>query len=266
MIRPARDDDYAAFATLFGELGVPEPVPVFERWRSELLPTTHVAERDGRVVGYIDCYALADTGYVRNLVVAPDVRNAGVGAALMHAGAAWLRARGLARWNLNVKETNAAARRLYEKLGLAIAWRAVAMTLQWEDVARLPAEPADVWPVEAADAAMLERRFDLLAGRLANGRAKPGRVAIQLRADCEPVGLALFDPTFPGANVVCVARPGLIGTLLGALRPHGRHAFLRVVIEKDEAVGALLEAHGAEVHFRLLQMAGEIPAVTDAHG
>src|SRR5687767_15556506 len=120
MSRAARDDDYEAFTVLMRELGVDDPTPPFERWRSDLMPTTPVAERDGRVVGYIDWYTLDTDGYVRNLVTAPDARNTGVGAALMRAAAAELRARGVALWHLNVKVGNAPAIHLYEKLGLRI--------------------------------------------------------------------------------------------------------------------------------------------------
>lgn len=259
MIRPARDEDYAAFASLFGELGIPDPVPSFARWRAELMPTTHVAERDGEVVGYIDCYALDDTGYVRNLVVAPAARSAGIGTALMRAGAAWLSDRGMPRWNLNVKADNVPARRLYEKLGMAVAWRTTVLVMRWDDIARLPAEPADVRPLALEEAPAIERRFGLLAGRLARGATKPGRVAVQLDHDGEPGGVTIFDPGFPGANLVHVARPTQIGTLLGALRAHARHDFTHLVIERNDDLAELLGVHGAQAKLRLLQMSGTLP-------
>ena len=265
MIRPARESDYEVWCTLMAELGVDDPVPTFERWSTALMPKTHVAERDGEVIGYIDCYTLDETGYVRNLVVARSARNAGVGAALMRLGADWLRAQGMARWNLNVKADNAPAIHLYEKLGLRTIYRSTALRMTWEQIGTLPAEPADAMPVEEADTRPLEQHFELLAGRIAQGRLKPGRVVLQLRAADRAVGAIVFDPAFPGANVIRVIRPALIGTLLAALRPHARHDFINLLIERDDPLSDLLEAHGATVKFRLFQMSGELP-VSSAHG
>lgn len=260
MIRPAREADYAAYCELVVELGVDDPIPPLERWRADLMPKMHVDERDGRVVGYIDCYPLDDTGYVRNLVVAPGERNGGVGAGLMRHGAAWLRAQGIARWNLNVKADNAPAIRLYEKLGLRPLYRSTAYRMTWAQIGELPAEPADAVGVDDDETARaLERHFDLLPGRIAQGRRKPGRVVVGLRAAGAPAGVAVFDPGFPGANVIRVARPGLAGTLFAALRAHARHDFIQLLIENDDALCDLVENHGAHVRFRILQMTGALP-------
>ena len=259
MIRPARDEDYAAYAALFAELGIPDPVPSFARWRTELMPTTHVAERDGEVVGYVDCFPLVDTGYVRNIAVAARARNAGIGTALMRAAAAVLHARGMPRWTLNMSPDNAPARRLYERLGMQIDGQTVVLVMRWDDIAQLPADPADVRPLALESARELERRFGLLTGRLTRGSNKRGRVTVQLDCDGEPAGVTIFDPDAPGANLVCVTRPALIGTLLGALRVHARHDFTHLVIDRNDALAELLASHGAHVKLRLLQMSGALP-------
>ena len=84
-----------------------------------------VAERDGRVVGYV--YAgieprswkeLRDVaGFIHDVLVDDDVRSHGIGARLVAAAAEWLTARGVARVMLWTAERNTSAQRLFERLG-----------------------------------------------------------------------------------------------------------------------------------------------------
>jgi GNAT superfamily N-acetyltransferase len=84
-----------------------------------------VAERDGRVVGYV--YAgieprswkeLRDVaGFVHDVLVDDDVRSRGIGARLIAAAAEWLAARGVPRVMLWTAERNTTAQRLFERLG-----------------------------------------------------------------------------------------------------------------------------------------------------
>jgi GNAT superfamily N-acetyltransferase len=84
-----------------------------------------VAERDGHVVGYV--YAgleplswkeLRDAcGFVHDIVVDDTVRRAGVATALLEAAIDWLRSRGAPRVMLWTADRNAAAQRLFERLG-----------------------------------------------------------------------------------------------------------------------------------------------------
>ena len=57
-------------------------------------------------------------GWVYYLAVAPDLRRAGLGRAMMDAAEAWLRARGAPKIQLMVREDNEEALRFYEALGL----------------------------------------------------------------------------------------------------------------------------------------------------
>jgi len=59
-----------------------------------------------------------------NLHVRPDRKHAGIGRALIAAGAAWVRARGpYASWHLWVIDSNTPARRVYEHLGWVLRER-----------------------------------------------------------------------------------------------------------------------------------------------
>jgi ribosomal protein S18 acetylase RimI-like enzyme len=78
-----------------------------------------VAERDGRVVGFVSvgaCDDLEDTGELYAIYVAPDVWGTRAGLALMEAAVEWL----AERWDeavLWVATENPRARRFYERYG-----------------------------------------------------------------------------------------------------------------------------------------------------
>jgi ribosomal protein S18 acetylase RimI-like enzyme len=264
-IRRATANDYPAFAVLFRELGVDDPTPSSERFGAELAPRILICERAGAPIGYVSYDKLAANGYVRNLVVAPDARGAGVGAALMTAAATQLRALGVtAAWHLNVKADNAAAIRLYERFGMRIEHRSVALRFAWAHLDRLPADdaPVTVLPVAAGDDDDVERALGILGGRLQVSRARGGGVLLQLRdAQLAPVGVACFDPALPGAFPFCATRPALAAPLLRALAPHARPGDLdlQVVIEDDDDLADALIAAGAVVRMRLLHYAGPLP-------
>jgi ribosomal protein S18 acetylase RimI-like enzyme len=83
IVRRAAAEDYAAFERLFPELMVDDPVPSLHTWASVLCPSTLIAARAGKVLGYCYVQEYFDTGYVRNIVVAPAARRSGVGSSLM---------------------------------------------------------------------------------------------------------------------------------------------------------------------------------------
>ena len=260
MIRNAEPADYPVFATLFRELEVDDKAPTIDRFTSDLANETLISERDGQVNGYVSFYTLSVVGYVRNLVVAPAARNGGVGAELMRAAADVLRARGVGEWHLNVKWDNAPAIRLYENLGMQVEHRSTVLRVPWKTIDALPHEPATVLPVAPEEDDDIERALGLLAGRIAMGRVRPGRVLIQLRDDqCAPVGFASFDPKLPGAMPFRVVRPALAGTLLAALRPHSTGEHLQIVADDDTGLSDLLISVGAEVRLQLLHYRGALP-------
>jgi len=83
-----------------------------------------VAEQTGRgVLGYIGCWFVLDEGQINNIAVRPDCRHAGVGSALLAALLEFGREKGIARYTLEVRPTNAEARRLYERFGFLTVGR-----------------------------------------------------------------------------------------------------------------------------------------------
>jgi ribosomal-protein-alanine N-acetyltransferase len=78
-----------------------------------------------RVDGYVVARLAADEGEILNLAVAPQGRRQGVGRALARDALEALRARGAAAVYLEVRESNTAARWLYEGLGFQSVGRRV---------------------------------------------------------------------------------------------------------------------------------------------
>jgi ribosomal protein S18 acetylase RimI-like enzyme len=84
-----------------------------------------VAERAGVVVGYVfaaiepfSWKELRDAaGYVHDIVVDPDARQHGVAGALMEAAVAWVRTKHVGSVVLGTAAANAAAQRLFTRLG-----------------------------------------------------------------------------------------------------------------------------------------------------
>lgn len=85
--------------------------------------TVLIAEStDGTRLGFISLRVREDVtgverGHVADLAVIGDARRMGVGTALMRAGEAWARTRGLSALSLDVWATNERARAFYEALG-----------------------------------------------------------------------------------------------------------------------------------------------------
>ena len=84
-----------------------------------------VAEQDGEVIGYV--YAGLEPrswkelreacGFIHDVAVVEHGRRAGAATALIDAAAEWLRGRGAPRVVLWTAERNAAAQRLFDRLG-----------------------------------------------------------------------------------------------------------------------------------------------------
>lgn len=252
-IRPATEADYDAFTILFRELAVPDPVPSHTRWAAELAPQAWIAEAE-EPVGYCIVNRLDHSGYVRHLVSAAGARRTGVGLALMQHVGAWLSAGGATEWRLNVKPENAPARRLYESLGMRLAWPATTLWVPRDVWAALPSDGSVASPV--VDFAEAETRFALPAGQLRH--AANDRVLLGARRD-HLAGLAVFSPSFPGAfpfraEDVAAAR---------ALADGIHHTFdgpgFHVTLEDDAGLEAALLAAGAELRLRTLHYVGALP-------
>ncbi len=259
-IRRATIDDYDAFAQLFPELLVPDPVPPRTAWETALAPATFVAASNERIVGYCYFEELFDTGYVRNLVVSPTARRRGVGRALLQSVAEHLRGCGKTSWRLNVRSSNQAAIALYEKVGLHTKYFAVALRLPWSAVDALPAGAATIDTLDSARDAQLEGEFAIPTGQLALARNK-GRLLFEARAftSGQPVGLAVFDPKFPGAFPFRVSELGAVTPLLRVMRRHvPTDTFVNLVVEDDERLSDLLSKFGASVREEMFHLEGAL--------
>ena len=74
-----------------------------------------------RVVGFCSFWRVLDELHINNLAVAPQHRGAGAGTALLHAVLREGARMGARRATLEVRQSNEAARRLYERLGFSVA-------------------------------------------------------------------------------------------------------------------------------------------------
>ena len=75
------------------------------------------------LVGYIGVQTVLDEGYINNVAVRPEYRRRGIAAALISLLAEQAQAIGLAFMTLEVRESNAPAIALYEKLGFTTVGR-----------------------------------------------------------------------------------------------------------------------------------------------
>ena len=83
-----------------------------------------VAEEGGEVAGYAAGYLEPRwVGHIASVAVRPRFRRRGIGRALVEALERELIAEGARRLRLEVRESNAAARRLYESLGYRVVRR-----------------------------------------------------------------------------------------------------------------------------------------------
>jgi len=71
----------------------------------------------GQVVGYVLAMVLGPEGEIADIAVAPEARGAGIGGLLLDEVTRRLRAHGVRTIYLEVRESNEAARRLYESRG-----------------------------------------------------------------------------------------------------------------------------------------------------
>jgi ribosomal protein S18 acetylase RimI-like enzyme len=263
-IRDASVADYEAYRRLLPELGTGDPVPSRERFAA-LCDRMLFACDEGQVVGFALFEVLAEVGYVRNLVSDPARRRQGIGAALMDAMRARFVAGGARTWCLNVKPGNRAAIALYERCGLAPAYRSYMLRMPRGAPAAAPVADLAFAPIAPDEDATIEDATRLLRGQLASARAKPGRVLLQLRHAGALAGVAVFDPGFPGAFPFRVIDPALGPAALEALRvlaPAGA-PHVQVGVEDHAALRDALLAAGAQVHLEILHMRGALDRVDD---
>ncbi|MBS2011951.1 MAG: GNAT family N-acetyltransferase [Deltaproteobacteria bacterium] len=266
-VRPAEASDHAAFAALFPELGVPDPVPDQARFVREIVPTALFALQGSETVGYGHFRVLGETAHVVHLITTPSARRTGVGSAVMKEIARRAAARGCTSWYLNTFPSNHAAIALYTALGFAQTSRSQALKMPWAVVERTNG-------ALAANDALVVRRFDasedtgiesacgLIRGQLASLRALDGRILMVLLRGSAVGGFACFDPTFPGIYPFRVTTPDLGWPLLASLRPHARPTdeLAIVVVENQPSVADELLAAGGMPHLTTVRMSAPLAA------
>jgi len=261
--RPATAADYIIFERLFDELGTGDPTPTRHAWEHAFAPHAFMLEREGEVVGYVYLQIFDGLGYVRHVIVDPRHRGQGVGQTLMQEAARRVREAGVARWCLNVMPDNEAAVRLYRHMGMTFQYASVAMRMGWDMVARLPAaEPGiDTELLEPADDTATEQALELPAGLLARQRRSPVARLLVSRCAGEPVGVAAFIPSFPGAYPFRARSVGVMRGMIDAMLPLADPTFdyVQLVLEDAPTLADALEQAGAVRHLSYVHYAGDVP-------
>lgn len=82
-----------------------------------------VVEKDGRIIGYGGMWLVIDEAHVTNIAILPAYRGCRIGEKLLRAMMDAAVAVGIQRMTLEVRESNAPARRLYTRLGFVVRGR-----------------------------------------------------------------------------------------------------------------------------------------------
>jgi ribosomal protein S18 acetylase RimI-like enzyme len=121
VIRDVRDADATAVIALWHAAGVTRPWndPAADLAFARRGPhsTVLVAERAGRVVATAMVGEDGHRGWVHYMAADPALQGGGLGRAIMNAAEHWLRARGVWKVQLLVREGNEAVQKFYERLG-----------------------------------------------------------------------------------------------------------------------------------------------------
>jgi GNAT superfamily N-acetyltransferase len=258
--------DYPAFARLFPELAVVDPLPTADHFAGLIVPQSIVARDGEAIIGFAWPRPRGTQWHVVVVIVDPAHRRQGVGRALMQELAKRGRAMGFGRWTLRVKPENLAARNLYESCGLRTVLEGVKLRVAWTHLAKLPAPPdgTTASALAVSDDARFEHALDLPPGEISSYRVmRPGRHFVGASTNGVPVAWVAFDPALPGAPGLWARSAGCARAVLEALLPHAPHALpghdrLFVYLEGDPALEAALVGAGADVTMRMLRMEGAI--------
>jgi ribosomal protein S18 acetylase RimI-like enzyme len=120
-IRPYEDTEVTAILELWSAAGLILPVQQPDRdirnARTRGRGEVFVAEYQSRLIATIMVGREEDRGWLYYLAVEPSVQRKGIGRAMVRHAEKWLRARGIPRVMLMVRENNRRVRGFYERLG-----------------------------------------------------------------------------------------------------------------------------------------------------
>lgn len=123
-LRPAVEADLTALVRLErASFSDPWDASAFRSLLQASAARITVAQLDGEVVGYSAVLCAADEAELANLAVGAAVHGRGIGRTLLSAAQACAASEGVAAMYLEVRESNAPARRLYAALGFATVGR-----------------------------------------------------------------------------------------------------------------------------------------------
>ncbi len=255
-IRPAEKSDYVRIAALSAELGSLDAFPEREDWLRRVAPHTLVAA-GSTAAGYIVAQPEGDVAVLSALVVAPEHRRRGLARLLMDAAAQTLRDAGRQRWRLNVKRTNDAAIRLYERAGFVTAGSTLVVRIDRAVSERLrPSRETKVVPV--ADAQILPADRPLVRA--------PNEPWLGITLHGQLIGYCRVLPQYPSLKPFRCASPDHARHLLEAawltlLQPA---TSLLVALDDAPDLGGELLRCGATIELDIVRMTGALPGPSEA--
>ncbi|HWE43428.1 MAG TPA: ribosomal protein S18-alanine N-acetyltransferase [Gemmatimonadaceae bacterium] len=124
VIRPAASADLSGVVEIErASFSDPWSLTAFRSALREERINFHVALSGGSIAGYAISWCVVDEAELANLAVMPSLRGQRIGAALLDRAMADARQAGCVVMHLEVRESNAAARALYESHGFGMVGR-----------------------------------------------------------------------------------------------------------------------------------------------
>jgi ribosomal-protein-alanine N-acetyltransferase len=118
MIRPMTEEDLLQVETIEQEsFSLPWSFDAFKSTLDREDTLYLVAEEESVILGYCGMYISFDEGEIPNVAVKKEFRSRGIGEAMMNELLSRAGERGVCSAFLEVRKSNEAAKRLYEKLG-----------------------------------------------------------------------------------------------------------------------------------------------------
>jgi hypothetical protein len=160
---------------------------------------------------------------------------------------------------LNVKPENLAAVALYRSLGMERAFASVALRMPFTIRAKLPPSDARVEIPREGELEAIERALAVTPGLLAPLLARDDRHLVVAREGNDAVGVAAFDPAFPGCHPFRAGSAGHARALLDAIATYASTPHLQLVAENQPDLAEALEEAGAERVLAFEHFTGALP-------